>query len=109
MFLFSDSIKENISIGRRDNITDELIEASAQSARAAGFIGKLGDKYETVVGERGVGLSGGQKQRISIARAIAKQAPVLILDASAFPRSPKEIASEYISNVKVKLASTATR
>ena len=92
VFLFSDSIKENISIGRRDNITDELIEASAQSARAAGFIGKLGDKYETVVGERGVGLSGGQKQRISIARAIAKQAPVLILDDST---SALDMETEY--------------
>lgn len=92
VFLFSDSIKENISIGRKDNITDELIEASAQSARAAGFIGKLGDKYETVVGERGVGLSGGQKQRISIARAIAKQAPVLILDDST---SALDMETEY--------------
>lgn len=92
VFLFSDSIKENISIGRRDNITDELIENSAQSARAAGFIGKLSDKYETVVGERGVGLSGGQKQRISIARAIAKQAPVLILDDST---SALDMETEY--------------
>lgn len=92
VFLFSDSIKENISIGRKDNITDELIESSAQSARAAGFIGRLTDKYETVVGERGVGLSGGQKQRISIARAIAKQAPVLILDDST---SALDMETEY--------------
>ena len=92
VFLFSDSIKENISIGRKDSITDELIESSAQSARAAGFIGKLTDKYETVVGERGVGLSGGQKQRISIARAIAKQAPVLILDDST---SALDMETEY--------------
>ena len=87
VFLFSDSIKENISIGRRDNITDELIEASAQSARAAGFIGKLGDKYETAVVYKG-----GQKQRISIARAIAKQAPVLILDDST---SALDMETEY--------------
>lgn len=92
VFLFSDSIKENISIGRRDNITDELILSSAQSARAAGFIDKLSEKYETVVGERGVGLSGGQKQRISIARAIAKQAPVLILDDST---SALDMETEY--------------
>lgn len=92
VFLFSDSIKENISIGRRDNITDELISSSAQSARAAGFIDKLSEKYETVVGERGVGLSGGQKQRISIARAIAKQAPVLILDDST---SALDMETEY--------------
>ncbi len=92
VFLFSDSIKENISIGRKDNISDELIESSAQAARAAGFIGKLTDKYETVVGERGVGLSGGQKQRISIARAIAKQAPVLILDDST---SALDMETEY--------------
>ena len=92
VFLFSDTIKENISIGRRNNISDELISSSAKSARAAGFIGKLSEKYETVVGERGVGLSGGQKQRISIARAIAKQAPVLILDDST---SALDMETEY--------------
>lgn len=92
VFLFSDTIKENISIGRRNNISDELISSSAESARAAGFIGKLSEKYETVVGERGVGLSGGQKQRISIARAIAKQAPVLILDDST---SALDMETEY--------------
>lgn len=83
VFLFSDSIRENITIGLKNKkITDELIESSAKAARAAGFINKLAEKYETVVGERGVGLSGGQKQRISIARAIAKKAPVLVLDDS---------------------------
>lgn len=92
VFLFSDSIKENISIGRRNNITDELIESSSRSARAAGFIEKLSEQYETVVGERGVGLSGGQKQRISIARAIAKEAPVLILDDST---SALDMETEY--------------
>ena len=81
-FLFSDSIEENIRMGRRDEMTREEIESAARMAQANGFIEKLEDAYETVIGERGVGLSGGQKQRISIARAISKHAPILVLDDS---------------------------
>lgn len=81
-FLFSDSIIENIKMGRRDEITEEEIENAARMAQANDFIEKLEDSYETVIGERGVGLSGGQKQRISIARAISKKAPILVLDDS---------------------------
>ena len=81
-FLFSDSIEENIRMGRRDEMTKEEIEDAAKMAQANGFIEKLEESYETVIGERGVGLSGGQKQRISIARAISKKAPILVLDDS---------------------------
>ena len=81
-FLFSDSIVENIKMGRRDEMTETEIESAARMAQASDFIEKLEDSYETVIGERGVGLSGGQKQRISIARAISKKAPILVLDDS---------------------------
>ena len=81
-FLFSDSIEENIKMGRRDDMTMNEIENAARIAQADDFIEKLEQSYETVIGERGVGLSGGQKQRISIARAVSKKAPILVLDDS---------------------------
>ena len=82
VFLFSDTIEENIRMGRRDELTEEDIKNAADMAQASEFIEKLDEKYETVIGERGVGLSGGQKQRISIARAVSKHAPILVLDDS---------------------------
>lgn len=80
VFLFSDSVAENVRTGKRELTDRRTVEWAATVAGASGFIEGLGEKYDTVIGERGVGLSGGQKQRISIARAIAKEAPVLILD-----------------------------
>lgn len=82
VFLFSDTVSENIRIGSRDTMTDEMMVESAKQARAFGFVDDLPEKFETVIGEKGVGLSGGQKQRLSIARALAKNAPILFLDDS---------------------------
>ena len=77
--LFHRSIKENIAYGKPDATDEEIIKA-AKLANADEFIKDLPDKYETLVGERGVKLSGGQRQRIAIARAILKNAPILVLD-----------------------------
>lgn len=82
VFLFSDTIEENIKMGQRKTLTAEQMKDAALRAQASGFIEKLDEQYETVIGERGVGLSGGQKQRISIARAFSKKCPVLVLDDS---------------------------
>jgi ATP-binding cassette subfamily B protein/subfamily B ATP-binding cassette protein MsbA len=79
VFLFHGTVRENILFGRLDATEDEMIQA-AQVANAHEFITRLPNGYDTLIGERGVKLSGGQKQRLAIARAVLKNAPVLILD-----------------------------
>ncbi|MBP5198034.1 MAG: ABC transporter ATP-binding protein [Lachnospiraceae bacterium] len=86
-FLFSDTLEENIAFGLEEKVSDhpELKELVVKAAKAACIdenINTFPDKYQTIVGERGVTLSGGQKQRSSIARALLKDAPILILDDS---------------------------
>lgn len=82
VFLFSDTIEENIKMGNRSTMQIDEIKSAVASAQASSFIEKMDEQYETVIGERGVGLSGGQKQRISIARALSKHSPILVMDDS---------------------------
>lgn len=79
VFLFSETIARNIAFYKPDTSMEEIVHA-AEVAQAYEFIKELPDGFETVIGERGMGLSGGQKQRLSIARALLKDAPVLVLD-----------------------------
>ena len=79
VFLFHGTVRENILFGR-PGAEDEEMKEAARVANAVEFIDKLPDGYDTVIGERGVKLSGGQKQRLAIARAVLKDAPILILD-----------------------------
>lgn len=79
IFLFSDTIEGNIAYGVPDATVEQVVQA-AKEADADGFIQNLSDGYDTIIGERGVGLSGGQRQRISLARAILKDSPILVLD-----------------------------
>lgn len=78
-FLFSDTVANNVALASGD-ITQEQIEIACKRAKADKFITALEKGYDTVVGEKGIGLSGGQKQRVSIARALAKNSPILIFD-----------------------------
>ncbi len=79
VFLFHGTIRENILFGR-PNATEEEVLYAARIANAAEFIDRMPHGYDTMIGERGVKLSGGQKQRLSIARAVLKNSPILILD-----------------------------
>ena len=93
VYLFEDTIAGNIRFGRRD-ATREEIEEAARLAGCHDFIKKLPDGYDTMVGEGGSTLSGGEKQRISIARALLKDAPIILLDeatASLDPENEAEI------------------
>ena len=80
--LFNNTILENIRIGKKDATDEEVMEA-AQKAFCDEFVEKLPDGYNTVIGENGSKLSGGQRQRISIARAILKDAPIILLDEAS--------------------------
>ena len=100
VYLFEDTIANNIRFGRPEASMDEVI-AAAKKARCHEFIEALPEGYETVVGEGGATLSGGEKQRIAIARAIMKDAPIIILDeatANVDPENEKEL-TEAIRNL----------
>ena len=90
--LFNDSVLHNIAFGQTDIDTDKVMEA-ARIANADEFIQKLPEGYNTRIGDRGMTLSGGQRQRLSIARAILKNAPILILDEAT---SALDTESEHL-------------
>lgn len=104
VYLFSDTIANNIRFGRENASMEEIVEA-AKRACCHDFISALPDGYDTVIGEGGQTLSGGEKQRISIARAMLKDAPVIILDeatANIDPENEKELTEAIQALTKEK-------
>jgi ATP-binding cassette subfamily B multidrug efflux pump len=99
VFLFSDTITSNVKLGKNSVVHNEEVRAALQEAHATDFIEKMEHQYDTLIGERGVGLSGGQKQRISIARAVAKHVPILVLDDST---SALDMETEYMIQNNLK-------
>ncbi|OEL15026.1 ABC transporter B family member 11 [Dichanthelium oligosanthes] len=101
--LFNDTIRANITYGKKEEVSEEEIIAVAEAANAHGFISALCNGYDTSVGERGVQLSGGQKQRIAIARAILKDPKVLLLDeaTSALDAESEHTVQEALDRVMV--------
>ncbi len=99
-FLFNDSIRANIAYGRPEASETEVMEA-ARMAFADEFISELSDGYETMIGDRGFRLSGGQRQRLCIARAILRDAPILILDeaTSALDTESETLVQRALSNL----------
>ena len=98
--LFNETVRENIRYGRMD-ATDEQIEAAAKSAFAHDFIERFPKGYDTVIGELGSRLSGGEKQRLCIARALIKDAPILILDeaTSALDSQAERVVQKALENL----------
>lgn len=100
VILFNDTVYNNILYGRPDASYDEVIEA-AKLAHAHEFITQLPEGYDTLIGDRGARLSGGERQRIAIARAILKNAPILILDeaTSALDAESENIVKQALYNL----------
>lgn len=91
VYLFPDTIENNIKFGS-PNATHEDVVKAAKAARCHDFISALPEGYQTVIGESGATISGGEKQRISIARAIMKDAPIIILDEATANVDPENEA-----------------
>ena len=102
--LFNMSIMDNIRMGRLDATEAEIIKA-AKMANAHQFIIEFTDGYDTVVGEKGMSVSGGQRQRIAIARAILKNAPIMLMDeaTSALDNESERAVNETLQNLKGRM------
>ena len=100
-FLFNDTILNNIAFGKKGESTREEILDAAKAAHVDYFVEHIEEGYETLIGERGVKLSGGQKQRIAIARAILRNAPILILDeaTSALDSESEKLVQDALHNL----------
>jgi subfamily B ATP-binding cassette protein MsbA len=98
--LFNDTVRNNIAYGR-PSISQKQVEAAARAALAHDFITELPAGYDTMIGERGVRLSGGERQRIAIARALLKNAPILILDeaTSALDSESEALVQSALQNL----------
>ena len=108
VFLFHGTVRQNLLFGRPD-ATHEQVQAAAQAANAEEFIRTLPDGYETLIGERGVKLSAGQKQRLSIARALLKDAPILILDeaTSSVDTETEHLIQQAVSRLTAQRTTVA--
>ena len=102
IFLFSDTIDGNIRLGARESISTAQVRSALSQSHAAEFVDRMEEGENTVIGERGVGLSGGQKQRITIARALARKTPVLVLDdsTSALDTETEQEIQEVLSQLQ---------
>ena len=100
--LFNDTVRNNIAYGQ-PNVSQQTVENAANAALAHDFIMALPDGYDTIIGERGLRLSGGERQRISIARAILKNAPILILDeaTSALDTESESLVQTALQNLMI--------
>ena len=99
--LFNESIFSNIALGQIDKITDNKVKSAAKKAEAIEFISELKDGFDSLIGENGSNLSGGQRQRLAIARAIAKDSPILILDeaTSALDSKTEKLVQRAINEM----------
>ena len=100
--LFNDTISGNIAFGQSDKMPEDSILSAAKISNSTEFIDKLDDKFDSEIGEDGVTLSGGQRQRLSIARAIAKDSPILILDeaTSALDSATEKLVQSAINKMQ---------
>lgn len=102
VFLFNDSIRANIAYGINSQATDEQIREAARAANALEFIERMPEGLDTTIGDNGVRLSGGQRQRLAIARALLKDAPILILDeaTSALDTESEQLIQEAMDRLR---------